>query len=226
MRHPFLAVIAAIAIGTGTIHAQTVMLPQSSPSPVEPKNNLEMQQIFLSDQVDRGNNPYAKPGDPQPQALDGKLVRANDDAREIRVHSLLDSGQIITATDFFRAALIFQHAGTSDGYLLAHILAEVAVAKGDSNALWLSAATLDRYLINIHQKQVFGTQFTSLPAPDTKSPSIWSQQDLDKITISDALRAEFCVVPLSAQQKGLPGPPVGTGLSSCPAKDKMKAQQK
>ena len=226
MRHPFLAVITAVAIGTASVPAQTAIQLQSNPSVVPLKNNSEMQKIFLDDQFDRGNNPYAKPGDPQPKALDGKLIRVNDDAREIRVHTLLDTGEITAATDYFRAALIFQHAGTSDGYLLAHILAEVAVAKGDSSALWLSAATLDRYLINIHQKQVFGTQFAAQPALDTKSPDVWSQQDFDKTTLGDALRAEFCVAPLAAQQKGLPGPPVGTGLSPCPAKDKMKAQQK
>lgn len=226
MCHPFLAVITAIAICTASVPAQTATQSPSNPSPIPLKNNSEMQKIFLDDQFDRGNNPYAKPGDPQPLALDGKQVRANDDAREIRVHTLLDTGQISTATDYFRAALIFQHAGTSDGYLLAHILAEVAVAKGDVSALWLSAATLDRYLINIHQKQVFGTQFAAQPALDPKSPNAWSQQDFDKTTVGDPLRAEFCVAPLAAQQQGLPGPPVGTGLSPCPAKDKMKAQQK
>lgn len=226
MRYPFLAVIASVAIATASLPAQTAIQSQSTPTVVPLKNNSEMQKIFLDDQLDRGNNPYAKSGDPQPQALDGKSVRANDDAREIRVHAILDTGQIITATDYFRAALIFQHAGTSDGYLLAHILAEVAVAKGDSSALWLSAATLDRYLINIHQKQVFGTQFAAQQAPDARPPYIWSQQDFDKTTVGDPLRAEFCVAPLAAQQKGLPRPPAGTGLSPCPAEDKMKAQQK
>ena len=226
MRHSFLAVITAIAMFTASVPAQTAPASSSNTVAIPLKNNPEMQQIFIADQVDRGNNPYAKPGDPQPQALDGKSIRAKDDAREIRVHTLLDTGQISTATDYFRAALIFQHAGTSDGYLLAHILAEVAVAKGDVSALWLSAATLDRYLINIHQKQVFGTQFAAQPTSDAKLPYLWSQQDFDKATVSDPLRSEFCVSPLAAQQMGLPGPPAGTGLSPCPAKDKMKARQK
>jgi len=36
-------------------------------------------------------------------------------------------------------------------YLLAHVLASVAVAKGDSKSLWISAASLDRYLQLIGQ---------------------------------------------------------------------------
>ena len=55
-------------------------------------------------------------------------------------------------------------------YLLAHILALDAMAKGFDRAKWLSVATLDRYLQLIGQPQVFGTQYPldpKLPHPVT-----------------------------------------------------------
>ena len=39
--------------------------------------------------------------------------------------------------------------------------AVVAVAEDDKGSMWIASASLDRYLIAIGQKQVFGTQFTA-----------------------------------------------------------------
>ena len=61
--------------------------------------------------------------------------------------------------------------------------------------MWLSAATLDRYLHSIKQSQIFGTQFGSL------NNSSDDQGLYDQEMISDALRAEWCVAPYSAQAK-------------------------
>lgn len=184
-------------------------------------NNEEMKAIFITDQMDRGNNPFAHPGDLQPKPLTDSEIRKNDDARDIRVKEMLDAGLLHTGADFFRAALVLQHSGVSSSTLLAHILASIAVAKGDSDGLWLSAATLDRYLRQINQKQIFGTQFKSLPG-QTKPPYSFVQDDLEPGLLSDSIRAEFCVTPLSAQTKGLPGEPAGTGMFPCPVHTQMK----
>ena len=189
-----------------------LLLGQASSShPVT--DNAEMQAIFMADQVDRGNNPYARPGDPQPPGLPGLKIRKNDDARELKVKALLAAGSLHTGTDYFRAALIFQHAATADGQLFAHLLASVSVQKGYVGALWLEAASLDRFLSTIGRKQVFGTQFR----PSAAQPDTYTQDQVDSALVSDALRAEFCVQPLSTQQKSLPGPPTSTTLVPCPA---------
>jgi hypothetical protein len=43
--------------------------------------------------------------------------------------------------------------------MLARVLQATAAAKGNSNGKWLSAASLDRYLSDINQPPVFGTQY-------------------------------------------------------------------
>ncbi len=193
----------------------------ASPMTVPP-DSPEMKSIFLADQFDRGNDPYAKPGDPQPKGLSGEVIRQHDDERDARVKQMLDAGLIRTATDYFRAALIYQHSGTPEGTLLAHILASVAAAKGYPGALWLQAATLDRYLLQIGRKQVFGTQFKPLPRADETKPYQYAEDEIDSQLLSNSVRADFCVVPLEEQQKGLPGPPIGTSLTPCPAQAAIK----
>lgn len=102
-----------------------------------------------------------------------------------------------TAVDFENAAFIFQHGDTADDYLLAHTLATIAVAKGRSSALWIAAATLDRYLHKIGQSQIYGTQYMTHPdAP-------WTQSPYNTALIPDALREELGVPSISAQKKQL-----------------------
>ncbi|PYU24738.1 MAG: hypothetical protein DMG30_07860 [Acidobacteria bacterium] len=82
-------------------------------------------------------------------------------------------------------------------YLLAHVLASVAVAKGDSKSLWISAASLDRYLQLIGQTQVFGTQYQS------KDDKPYTQEAYNRTLIPDALRLVFCVPSLKQQKSNV-----------------------
>jgi hypothetical protein len=219
--------LAAILVLVTTLQtsAQTAPPPNSAKTATTPDSNSEMKQIFLQDQYDRGNNPYAKPGEPQPKALPGAEVRRNDDARDIRVKELLQQGLLHTGTDYYRAALVFQHSGNADGTLFAHILAEVALSKGEPSALWLSAATLDRYLVQIKQKQIFGTQFKALARSDETKPYLFVLDDIEPNLISDQLRAEFCVKPASKQEEGIPASAINSNLTFCPAYKDMQAAQ-
>ncbi len=212
--------IAPLLVATALqTSAQTAPAPNVAKASPSQQNNPEMKEIFLQDQIDRGNNPYAKPGEAQPKALAGVDVRRNDDAREARVKELLQQGLLHTGTDYFRAALVFQHSGNPDGTLLAHVLAEVALSKGESSGLWLSAATLDRYLVQINQKQIFGTQFKSQPRADETKPYLFVQEDLDPSVVTDPLRAEFCVKPFVKQEQGIPASAVNSSLEPCPAQE-------
>jgi hypothetical protein len=118
-------------------------------------SNAELRELFEQDQEARS------PG--------GNLSQTDDEARVGRVLELLATGEISTAEDRFRAAVVLQHTprtwcegrltsqGT-DNYLLAHFLAREAFENGHDRAGWLSAAALDRYLVSSGKPQKYGTQ--------------------------------------------------------------------
>lgn len=156
-----------------------------------------MRQIYVQDQRDRGvlisdDGGDVPPGSaPKVSTFVGEKLTANDTKRREQVRSLLAAGQVITAQDFHDAAFIFQHGQSADDYLLAHILAVEAIVKGDDTSKWISAATLDRYLQSIGQKQVFGTQYGITQEPYNES------------LMPDTLRHSFCVPDLAQQKLNL-----------------------
>ena len=102
-----------------------------------------------------------------------EALAKEDAARQQRTRALLASEQLHSGEDFRQAAFIFQHGTTPEDFLLAHTLAMVAVSKGDDTAVWIGAATLDRYLQSIDRPQVYGTQFRNEPnEPGPRSPTI------------------------------------------------------
>jgi hypothetical protein len=148
----------------------------------------EVHRLYIEDQKDRGVGGESLPWD---------KMELRDQARRARVHELIESDKLATAEDFHDAAFIYQHGHTAGDYLLAHILAMVAVQKGDAKSLWISAATLDRYLRTIGQPQVFGTQY------ENHDDSPYTQNPYNRNLISDQLRTVFCVPGLAQQQKNL-----------------------
>ncbi len=106
-----------------------------------------------------------------------------------------------------RCSFHLQHGQTPADYLLAHILATVAVQKGDARSLWIAAATLDRYLNSTHQPQVFGTQYNS------KNDAPVPQDPYDPELIADQLRLLFCVPSVEQQHANLLEFRVGKYLS-------------
>jgi hypothetical protein len=75
------------------------------------------------------------------------------------VKQIVSSGVALCAEDLSSGALVLQHGDKPEDFLLAHVLANAAVIKGDLEARWLSAAALDRYLQSIEKPQIFGTQY-------------------------------------------------------------------
>ena len=73
----------------------------------------------------------------------------------------------------------------------------VAVSKGDSTAIWIASATLDRYLEKIGQKQIFGTQFSS------DAQHHWAQEPYDRDLVSDAIRQQLAVPTQALQEEQL-----------------------
>jgi hypothetical protein len=134
------------------------------------------------------------------------------DGRRAEIRQLLADGKITSGEDFSDAALIFQHGQTPDDFLLAHVLAVEGLIRGGSADKWITAATLDRYLLAMNRPQVFGTQYPgdkaagNAPKPlvDPKVMNIQrTQQPYDANLIPDFVRRDFCVPDVSQQKKNL-----------------------
>lgn len=170
------------------------------------KSSSDVHSLFLEDQRDREGSI---------KSLDWDKIGPRDRSRRERVHEILAAGGLKTARDFHDAAYIYQHGEVPLDFLLAHALAMVAVQKGDRSSLWISAATLDRFLESSHQSQIFGTQYNSLNnGPFTQDP-------YDRALVPDALRLAFCVPGLQQQQKNIAEfnagryPEAGLAVSGC-----------
>jgi hypothetical protein len=141
-----------------------------------------MHELFVEDQADRD-----PPGGDMSK-LDWSKIGPRDEARQKQVRGMLESGELKTGTDFREASFIFQHGSKPEDYLMAHILATAALAKGDSESRWISAATLDRYLHAIGQPQVFGTQYHTRKAGESMT-----QEPFDRALVPAGLRTTLCV---------------------------------
>jgi len=149
-------------------------------------DNPVMQQIFQADKKDR------QPGIGK---IDWAKVTKSDASRRTTTARLLAEGKLHTGEDFEGAAFVFQHGDSPDDYLLAHTLAILAVARGQASAMWIAAATLDRYLQSINKPQIYGTQFLTKPKQAT------TQEPYNRSLVSDAVR-RYLGVPSQAEQEG------------------------
>jgi hypothetical protein len=145
-------------------------------------NNAEMAAIFKADQANRSTD-----------QIDWPIVKAADEKRRERTKQLLDAGALRTGEDFYDAAFVFQHGEAPNDFLKAHLLAIIATAKGQSDALWIAAATLDKYLQETGKPQVLGTQFTRVEGGK------FTQEPYDRTVASDAMRKAIQVPSIAEQ---------------------------
>jgi hypothetical protein len=129
------------------------------------------------------------------EKIQWEVVAKQDLLRRERTRELLAASALHSGDDFWHAAFIFQHGGDAADYLLAHTLATVAIARGRPDATWIAAATLDRYLQKIGQKQIYGTQFLN------KGDDATTQEPYDRTLISNALREALGVPPQAEQER-------------------------
>jgi hypothetical protein len=166
-------------------------------------------------------------------------IAKRDEERRSAAKAILARETAPTGEDMYYAAFIFQHGQAPDDYLLAHVYATEAIVLGYTKAKWISAATLDRYLQSIGQKQVFGTQFSDEKwayymqhrnSPDLKEKlkSIGDSQTLepyDEQLIPDTIRASFCVPSLAAQRQHIANARTGKeGPEDLPRLDECRRQ--
>lgn len=156
-------------------------------------DNADMQMLFKADQAVRSS---IRPEQFTDRAFVTKMI-AEDQERRLKVRKLLDSGALRSGEDYYAAAYVFQHGSTADDYLLAHSLALAAVANGKKDATWIAAATLDRYLQKIGQKQIYGTQFISVKATGP------TMEPYDRTLVPDGLRKVLGVPERKLQDERL-----------------------
>ena len=139
-------------------------------------------ELYNEDQAAREDHPYY--GTPEYWELRRADTHRRDEAR-----LLIDDRESLSPVELFCAAMLFQHSDELDDFKLAHDLAARSAASGYRPARWLSAASLDRWLMNQGLPQRFGTQIV----PDGRRQRIW---DIEAST-TDEDRAEWDVPPLS-----------------------------
>lgn len=163
-----LSLVASLSFSLGIYASNAYQQTQ------EPKDNKELAEIYKQDQADRQ-------GDFTPERIEA--LNKNDKIRLARVGTLVKEGKIKTKNDFFHAAMVFQHAPDKDGYKMAHELAVIAAMKGHNAGPWLSAASWDRFLLSLDEKQRFGTQYSMTNNKLTLSP-------IDEY-VTDDMRKEY-----------------------------------
>ncbi len=170
-----------------------IALPTSLSAQDDAVDNSEMAEMFEADQEIR-RKLITQPSNGRELIM--RMV-TEDAERQARTEQLLADGALTSANDFYHAAFIFQHGGDADSYLLAHTLAVAAAARGHKEAPWIAAATLDRYLQEIGQSQIYGTQY-STPAGQEST-----MEPYNRDLVPDSLRAVLGVPNQVAQAERL-----------------------
>ncbi len=157
----------------------------AQPAPCSPSDELE--EIHAADQEDR-----------EEASIDWSIVGPRDRERRERVAELMTAGEVRCPADLYRAAMVYQHGRSPQHFLLAHILAGAAAFQGYEPALRLSASTLDRYLRNTAQAQVFGTQRNKY-----LGETDFTDEPFDRQMLPDWLRALYNLPSLAEMESEL-----------------------
>lgn len=148
-------------------------------------DNPRLKAMFDADQAEREQEP-----------INWDTLIPNDMKRRAELHRMLEQNVVTTGLDYYEAAFIQQHGQKPDDYLLAHVLAMAALAKGYTQARWIAAATLDRYLQQSRHPQIFGTQTVIRSVAGTGKEKTPTRAPFNAALIPDSLRATLGVADL------------------------------
>ena len=171
---------------------------QSTPQPA-----ATLHQIYLEDQNDM---PTRTPRtDPSAEALKAFDDRAA--TRRASLHAMLARGEITSGNDLYEAAFVFQHGETAPDYLLAHVLALDAVAKGMDRAKWLSVQPSTA----IFSSSANPNLWHAVPVRPETAPPYHQRRSVQRANTGTVYRhfparlppCDFCVPDLEQQKKNL-----------------------
>ena len=120
-------------------------------------------------------------------------VARRDVVRRQRIGEIFGEGCFSKAEDYAAAALVYQHGDVPDHFYQTFLWSKRAVELGDENQKRMMALGIDRYLVNIGQKQLFGSQAT---LPDFKPETCWCLQKIEQ-SFPDKRRKEIAGKSLS-----------------------------
>lgn len=126
-------------------------IPCTMQPELQEARSLEIHQLMTADQKDRENWENLTEEEQEQVALD-------DLNRRKRIGEIFGEGCFVSAKNYIEAALIFQHGDSPDHYYQAFIWSNKAAQLGITKATNLAALAIDRYLISINKKQLFGSQ--------------------------------------------------------------------
>jgi hypothetical protein len=127
--------------------------------------NAEVKEIVDADQADRKMDWNTLSAD------ELAALRQRDRDRNKRMRAIMAEGNLHTASDFDRAALVMQHSAKFEGYQLAHELAVCALMVGENReGRWIAAASYDRMLRSLGHDQRFGTQYVTIQGTTVIQP--------------------------------------------------------
>lgn len=142
---------------------------QADPVRLEARSE-ELSRIAQADQNDRKNWEQKGPRDLQE-------IAKRDEGRRMRVGQIYGEGCFSKSSDYAAAALVYQHGNVPDHFYQTFVWAKRAVELGDPGQKRMMALGIDRYLVNVGRKQLFGSQATK---SDFKSDSCWCLQQVEK----------------------------------------------
>lgn len=142
--------LIAFLMATPIIHSAPYISCIMNPE-LQKTRSLEINQLEEADQNDREdwNNKTQE---------EKEHVMLNDLKRRTRVGEIFGEGCFHSAIDYINAAMIFQHGDSPDHFYQAFIWSNKSAQLGIKEATNLAALAIDRYLISINKKQLFGSQ--------------------------------------------------------------------
>lgn len=160
--------------------------------PRQEYRSQELAKIVAADQEDR------KDWDKK-TADEMREVQKRDTKRRKRIGEIFGEGCFSKAEDYAAAALVYQHGNTPDHFYQTFIWSKRAVDLGDENQKRLMALGIDRYLVNIGQKQLFASQANK---PNFKADTCWCFEPIES-SFPDSLRKEISGKNLAEQVEWL-----------------------
>jgi len=156
------------------------------------KRSKEIAKIVKADQDDRI-------GWDKKAAQEMEQVRKRDVKRRKRIGEIFGEGCFSKAEDYAAAALVYQHGDVPDHFYQTFIWSKRAVELGDVKQKHMMALGIDRYLVNIGQKQLFASQASK---PDTNPETCWCLDPIES-TFPDQMRKEISGNSLAEQTEWL-----------------------
>jgi hypothetical protein len=153
-----------------------------------PTDNPRLTQLHDEDQSDRVAW--------KAKQLSSPAILERDEKRREEVRQLLAKGQVVTAHDFFCAALIFHHGQTAEHYRMAASLAWIGMTIEPTNKdyAYLTASTWDRLMMKQGKLQWYGTKCIYQDGKPVSLPPV------EPGAVTDDDRARFDLKPLQAIQ--------------------------